>query len=274
MYDFDVDNLPEDKNIVSALLRHGLVPSSPFTPSYAVTVRALETYRCSHLRCPHLSIEPFVKGLCDVYGIPYRTGLRKAFSTCLDVYLRLHDETMKCVELVLSRTGNWRRKNACSACTYRLKDEKKLLLAMLTTMDGNDSLKRILRRQHAEDLLGEDESPGESDASQPEASTVPVSAEREDNRPVHGDYYVTPAEAEMFAKAPQELIPPTTKGQKSNEESEHDEEENPCAGRWQNMANEVTARMWGIFDKTGIFLSLCHHGFVLAFTDMIRSGEL
>jgi hypothetical protein len=29
------------------------------------------------------------------------------------------------------------------------------------------------------------------------------------------------------------------------------------------MMAEITAKMWGIFDKTGIFLSLCRHGFVL-----------
>jgi len=31
--------------------------------------------------------------------------------------------------------------------------------------------------------------------------------------------------------------------------------------------------MWGIFEETGIFLSLCRHGFVLVAADMIRSGE-
>jgi hypothetical protein len=40
------------------------------------------------------------------------------------------------------------------------------------------------------------------------------------------------------------------------------------------MINEFTARMWGIFDETGIFLALCRHGFVLVLADMVRSGEL
>jgi len=40
------------------------------------------------------------------------------------------------------------------------------------------------------------------------------------------------------------------------------------------MINEITAKMWGIFDETGIFLALCRHGFVLVVADMIRSGEL
>jgi hypothetical protein len=40
------------------------------------------------------------------------------------------------------------------------------------------------------------------------------------------------------------------------------------------MVNDITAKMWGVFDETGIFLALCRHGFVLLLTDMIRSGEL
>jgi hypothetical protein len=38
---------------------------------------------------------------------------------------------------------------------------------------------------------------------------------------------------------------------------EQDVKKNPCASHWTNMVNEITARMWGIFDETGIFLALC-----------------
>ena len=40
------------------------------------------------------------------------------------------------------------------------------------------------------------------------------------------------------------------------------------------MINDITAKMWGIFDETGIFLALCRHGFVLVVADMVRSGEV
>lgn len=40
------------------------------------------------------------------------------------------------------------------------------------------------------------------------------------------------------------------------------------------MINELTVRMWGIFDEMGIFLALCRHGFVLVVADMVQSGEL
>jgi len=39
------------------------------------------------------------------------------------------------------------------------------------------------------------------------------------------------------------------------------------------MSEVSTGKMWGIFEETGIFLSLCRHGFVLVAADMIRSGE-
>ncbi|KAI0052976.1 hypothetical protein FA95DRAFT_1601333 [Auriscalpium vulgare] len=40
------------------------------------------------------------------------------------------------------------------------------------------------------------------------------------------------------------------------------------------MASDITKKMWGIFDETGIFLSLCRHGFALLILDMVQSGEL
>jgi hypothetical protein len=40
------------------------------------------------------------------------------------------------------------------------------------------------------------------------------------------------------------------------------------------MSEDITAKMWGIFDETGIFVALCRHGFVLMLADMVKSGEL
>jgi hypothetical protein len=39
------------------------------------------------------------------------------------------------------------------------------------------------------------------------------------------------------------------------------------------MKEELTNRMWGIFDETGVFVAFCRHGFVLTIADMVRSGE-
>jgi hypothetical protein len=54
---------------------------------------------------------------------------------------------------------------------------------------------------------------------------------------------------------------------------QEDPDYNPCAERWKNIKDELTNRMWGIFDETGIFMAFCRHGFVLIITDMVRSGE-
>ncbi|KAF7326335.1 hypothetical protein MKEN_00487100 [Mycena kentingensis (nom. inval.)] len=52
------------------------------------------------------------------------------------------------------------------------------------------------------------------------------------------------------------------------------EDSSPCAGRWHNMVEEVTAKMWAVFDQTGIFICLCRHGFATLIVEMLRSGEL
>lgn len=41
---------------------------------------------------------------------------------------------------------DWRLQHACPACTYKLVDEDQLTFSILYAMDGNDSLKRVLRR--------------------------------------------------------------------------------------------------------------------------------
>ena len=53
-----------------------------------------------------------------------------------------------------------------------------------------------------------------------------------------------------------------------------DNDENPCSGRWHNMIHDMTSRMWGVFDETGIFVAICCHGFLLVVADMVQSGEL
>jgi Kyakuja-Dileera-Zisupton transposase len=235
------------------------VASSPFTPSYAVSIRTLDIYRTTHLRCPHLAIEPFLKSLCDMYGAPYRPALRQAFSTCYDVYLRLREETEKLVAAALNRDGTWRRQNPCSACTYRLEGEEALRFEMLVTMDGNNSLKRILRRDTSATQGNGDES---GSGQGPDTST----SEREDGRRVCGDYYLLREVVDQYgAAAPEESSQPA---------EELVDDGNPYAGRWHNMDVQATSRSWGIFDETGIFLSLCRHGFALVLMDMVRSGEL
>ncbi|KAJ7878793.1 hypothetical protein B0H14DRAFT_3435392 [Mycena olivaceomarginata] len=199
--------------------------------------RVLEAYRVAHVQCPHLAIQSFVKALCDLHGFPYRPYLCQQFSIAYDLYLDLRRRTDECVMKALGRNSSWRLKHACPACTYKLKGEDLLIFNMLTTMDGNDLLKRVLRRQKVgmedtetgEPVLGEDAGDG---------------------------YFSSRARVEKWAKdRVAEQLPMDTAGADGD---------NPCADRWKNMINDVTSKMWGIFDETGIFLALY----------MIRSGEL
>ncbi|KAI6110712.1 hypothetical protein EDD16DRAFT_1694292 [Pisolithus croceorrhizus] len=40
------------------------------------------------------------------------------------------------------------------------------------------------------------------------------------------------------------------------------------------MDDQKTKKTWGVYDKTGIMLAVCRHGFSLLIVDMVQSGEL
>ena len=112
-------------------------------------------------------------------------------------------------------------------------------------MDGNDSLKRVLRRKV-----------GTSDG------TPGPPSERLDDRSGRADYFLSREEVDRWSKDALEDMLTIEK------------ETCPCSNRWQNIKNDMNAAMWGVFDETGIFLSLCRHNFVLLAADMVKSGEL
>ncbi|KAF8181741.1 hypothetical protein K438DRAFT_2169043 [Mycena galopus ATCC 62051] len=252
----DVELNADGAGVPAALIKQGLMPCSPWDPSVAIATRVLELYRTTHIRCPQLAIQSFVKSLCDLHvgiyinqtQVPYRPYLREQFSIAYDLYLDLRRHTDHKVNVALGRdTPGWRLKHTCPACMYKLEGEEDLIFSILVTMDGNDSLKRVLRR-------------AKTDGSEEEPLLGP-SKEREDSRDGGEDYFLTREEVDNWAKGRVADILPT-------------DANNPCSDRWKNMINDVTSRMWGIFDETGIFLGLCRHGFVLVVADMVRSGEL
>ena len=90
----------------------------------------------------------------------FQRHLSRQFSIAFDVYLQIRSQTHQRVQNILQRNSpDWRLKHACPACTYKLKDEAPLLFKMLYTVDGNDSLRRILRRSQSMD---DDETLGDS----------------------------------------------------------------------------------------------------------------
>lgn len=180
--------------------------------------------------------------------------MSRQFSIAFDVYLSIRAKVDQIVQATLQRDSpNWRLKHACPACTYKLEDEQPLLFTMLYTMDGNDSLRRIIRRSSSDN---DDETPGPS-------------CELPSTREVSGDRYLSRQYVDKWANGVvQDMMGNFT------DEDDDDADYNPCANRWKNMKDDITKRMWGIFDETGIFLALCRHGFSLVIADMVQSGEL
>lgn len=55
----------------------------------------------------------------------------------------------------------------CPSCQYRLVEDKELPVRMITAMDGNDSLKRVERKEedHPQDVVTPANTDGEEDIS-------------------------------------------------------------------------------------------------------------
>ncbi|KAG1777134.1 hypothetical protein EV702DRAFT_970148, partial [Suillus placidus] len=144
-----------------ALVLQGYMGNAPYSPSYAVSLWTLEHYRILRLCKPSLSIEAFVKVVCDSYGIsllfmihhltdvvmqiPYVRTYHTVLSSTFDIYLTILREVEKRIKAALQRdTPNWRVLNACPACTYMLEDEPPLKFNRMYVFDGGNSAKRML----------------------------------------------------------------------------------------------------------------------------------
>ncbi|KAJ7825761.1 hypothetical protein B0H14DRAFT_3088555 [Mycena olivaceomarginata] len=225
-------------------MAQGLIPATPWKPKVAFTTRCLEIYRLVHLRSPGVSIQPWLK--------PYAS---KAFSKCFDVYLEILQVVDDRIKKVLGRDAtDWRLKNCWSVCTYKLEGEMKMIFEMLVALDGNDSLKCILVKDKTVDENGAAHGRGK---------------ERDDPRTADAgcNYLMTREDVDKWFK---EVLATLVKRPRSKDKAEDTE----CQEHWKNMSEEPTAKMWGIFDETGVFLALCRHGFVLLVADMVRSREL
>ncbi|KAJ7193402.1 hypothetical protein C8J57DRAFT_1443785 [Mycena rebaudengoi] len=249
--------LYSDKFTTCSLIREGLMPCAPFTPTVAIATRVLEMFRIAHLRTPTITIQSWVKTLSDLHGVAFKPYLSQQFSVCYDLYLDLRTRTETRVKKVLGRDApDCRLKTTCPACTYKLEGEADLIFDMLVTMDGNDSLKRVLRKERCD----------YDDNGKPLPS---ASKERKDPRvdTAGKDYYLSRETVDLWAK---ERLAELAKAPEPQDPAE----KNLCQERWKNLSEDMTSRMWGVFDETGVFLALCRHGFVLLLADMVRSGEL
>jgi Kyakuja-Dileera-Zisupton transposase len=123
--------------------------------------------------------------LLTLLQVQFKKYLARQFSIAFDVYLAIRAEVDRRVKESLGRqSGDWCIRHTCPACTYKLHGEKHLLFAMLWAMDGNDSLKRILRRMINPET-------GERDGP---------SCESMDSRAAPGDIYIPREAVNRWAK--------------------------------------------------------------------------
>ncbi|KAJ7312736.1 hypothetical protein DFH08DRAFT_973256 [Mycena albidolilacea] len=238
-YTVEVPMTGDDVSISSCLVGQGIIPCAPWKPKLGVSTHVLELYRVARLQSPTLTIQPWVKTLSKLHGVAFKPYASQRLSKCFDVYLEILKTVDDCVMKVLGRDApDWRLKNCCPACTYNLEGKMKLIFEMLMTMDGNNSLKRVLAKH------------GNSEHTDPRTAEA------------GGTYFLKREKVDRWSKEVLDAL----RGKDQEEESE-------CQERWKNMSEEITARMWGI-DETGVFLALCQHGIVLLVADMVRSGEL
>ncbi|KAK0499109.1 hypothetical protein EDD18DRAFT_1308436 [Armillaria luteobubalina] len=206
----------------------------------------MDIFHAITLRCPQMSVQGFVRTLCDLHHSPIAGSIREQFSICYDVYIAILEGVEHQIMKKLGREDvDWHLKNCCSACTFELEGEEKMEFSMFGAMDGNDSLKRVPHSKLVESLDG-----------------GRVSIEREDSRDGGGSYILSRNTVDLWSKeAIGEVDAPPPDGV------------TPCEERWKNMSDDRTSKMWNVFDETGFFLSLCCHGSVLLGADMVRSGE-
>ncbi|KAJ3541684.1 hypothetical protein NM688_g6049 [Phlebia brevispora] len=242
----------------------GYLGKTPVNPTVGTSFRTLELLYRLRQRQPSLSIEAFMKVVCDYYSMPYRRHLRTVLADSFEVYLRILRAVRK---RVFSAFGwdkpDWRPLNACRACCYKLEDEPPLKFSRLYAFDGNNSLKRMLTvggRQAA------------------------------DVRVWEGDYFLQPSYVDQFAnevrksqKGP--YVPQDAEDDGSDDDSIDGDAGDPtdgagiptvdgCAKNWKANAAEEKKRMWSMFHESGIFMGACRHHMITWSCDMIRSGEL
>ncbi|KAJ3965393.1 hypothetical protein EV361DRAFT_966865 [Lentinula raphanica] len=235
----------------TSYIRSGFIPFNPLLNASMVSLETMELYHHLFMRCPRLGIQPFVRAISDLQGIPYKNHISVQFSTAYDLYSRIRLEVRGQVLSALDRaTPNWRMLNNCPCCQYEVQGEPDLPIRMMIAIDGNNSLKRFQRR----------EAPTE------DGQILGAIRERPDGRIGGGDYFLQPEEVDRWDE-PQwkKNWPEWTPKEKG--------EKVPCADRWSNMNEAKTKRSFGFFDINGIFGGFCRHSFVIVFLDMIRTGE-
>ncbi|KAK7039291.1 hypothetical protein VNI00_010196 [Paramarasmius palmivorus] len=259
-----------------SLIRHGYLGASSQQVTLAFSFSLFDIYRQLHRVCTRLSIDALSKALQHIHHIPRDRYLEDQLRSAYDVYLMIMREVdRRCTEALGRQSRQAQFANVCPPCLYKVKDETPLVPSMLVACDGNNSLKMV------------DEQFKFGNA-------------REDSRQLPDFRWVEAEEVDQF-KDEVSNAQKTTKSKASaneviqsadaiypdlplnhdddialhvNETEELAASLDTCVDRWRNAGPESRKKMFAFFAISGVFLSVCRHGHLLAICDMRRSGEL
>ncbi|TCD61105.1 hypothetical protein EIP91_009022 [Steccherinum ochraceum] len=271
-YDIDVLNVytlqrsarivPTDADISGAavLIKHGYIGNSPLRPSIAISLTTLELFRRLRLRSPSFSCEAFCKVVCDLNEISYRRSYRTTFADVFDIYMIIRRSVDAAVQQALGQDSP----------DWRLKDEPPLIFERLFCIDGNDSLKRMLLsggRAFADSRNAPSDTPSDYYLSREfvDSFANEVKSRRANDADGTTTSPMVPATNSCESEGLQEGDP--TDG------TSGDPALQGCVKNWKAAASDSKKKMWGVFDETGLFASVCCHGLFMWVADMVRSGE-
>ncbi|KAF8339940.1 uncharacterized protein EI90DRAFT_3012844 [Cantharellus anzutake] len=221
---------PGEASPTFALLRAGYIPATPINPTVAISIRSLELLHCLMRTSPSFSIQSFTRLLANLHCV----------SLAFEAYYAIITRVNAFVKRVMAHdTPDYRLKNSCPACHYKLHDEPKRPIELIVTGDGNTSLSRLPHQYES------------------------------DCRTFFSDYFLPRSEVDAFQNTKKQSQLDSTTGPS-------DPLPESCIG-WKNsrpMAQTTKAGSLGVMDETGIFLIICRHGIVQFVMDMVKSGEL
>jgi hypothetical protein len=126
-----------------ALIQRGFIGTTPWSPQFAISLRTLDSFYRIQMQHPSLGIRPYVRALCDINSVSYRSHYGRAFTSAYDIYLLLHREIDKLVATATRRTATDYLKSICPCCQHTTTDDEPLDYEICLALDGNSSLKRF-----------------------------------------------------------------------------------------------------------------------------------
>ncbi|KAG2365367.1 hypothetical protein BDR07DRAFT_1247663, partial [Suillus spraguei] len=252
----------ESPHLNVTLMHYGCIGCAAIRPSIAITIRTLAVYQQTHRVCLRLSIHAEAKKICHLHNVSYHRYLATQYRIAYDVYLEVLQRIDMKINTHLGHDApHWRMRNSCPACQYQLQDEPALKFSVLCSFDGNNSAKLV-------------------------DPVIHRGNERPDPRSGLSSIWLTEEYVDGFKD---EVQSARTRQAKDNNRQHIQDPDDPwvdeldstdaepssvCVDRWRNAAPESRKKMFAIFKKSSIFITVCRHGFLLTICDMVRSGEL